>query len=186
MSSLTIEARKECLYLARRTLHNFLRKQKDAPPYEPVQPELKEKRGAFVTLKALDELRGCIGYLEAIQPLWETIQECAISAASRDPRFPPVTPAELPGIGIEISVLSPLREIQDTGEIEVGRHGIFITRGFNRGVLLPQVATEYGWDREQFLAHTCRKAGLPMDAWHKRCKIEIFSADVFSEADFGQ
>jgi len=107
-----------------------------------------------------------------------------LSASLNDPRFPPLTEEELRDIDIEISVLSPLKEIQDVSEIEVGRHGIYITRGYQSGVLLPQVATEYGWDRETFLQHTCQKAGLPPDAWKQEgTKIEIFDAQVFGEKD---
>lgn len=183
MSHLPAEARNECLYLARKTLHALLRRQAEAPPYEPVHPILREPRGAFVTLKHRGELRGCIGYVEAIKPLAETIEDCTVSAASRDPRFPPVDPAELPGISIEISVLSPLEELSDPEKVEVGRHGLMIQKGYHRGLLLPQVATEYGWNREQFLAHTCLKAGLPMDAWRRGATLHVFTADVFGEEE---
>ena len=186
MNRLPTEARNECLYLARRTLTALLRRQQEAPAYLPVHPILSESRGAFVTLEHHHELRGCIGYIEAIKPLWETIEDCAISAASRDPRFPPVTAAELADIDIEISVLSPLEDLPDPAGVEVGRHGILIEKGYHRGLLLPQVATEYGWNREQFLAHTCLKAGLPMDAWRHGAKIRVFSADVFGEEESGR
>lgn len=157
------------------------------PAAEPSgSPIMDEPRGAFVTLKKKGRLRGCIGYIEAIKPLFTTIREMAHAAAFNDWRFPPVTAAEVPELEIEISVLSPVREITDTSEIEVGRHGIIITRGANRGLLLPQVATEWGWDRDTFLRETCRKAGLPMDAWEKKgTKIEIFSAEIFSEKELG-
>jgi uncharacterized protein (TIGR00296 family) len=106
----------------------------------------------------------------------------AIEAAVGDPRFPPVTSDELKDIKIDISALSPLEAIKDVNKIEVGKHGIIIRRGFYSGLLLPQVATEYGWDRETFLAHTCQKAGLPPNAWKdKTTEIQIFSAEVFSE-----
>ena len=108
--------------------------------------------------------------------------EMAEAAALRDPRFPPVSPDELDDLEIEISVLTVPKEIHDINEIEVGKHGIIIERGFNSGLLLPQVATEYGWDRITFLEHTCRKAGLPPNAWkEKGTIIKIFSAEVFDE-----
>jgi AmmeMemoRadiSam system protein A len=157
----------------------------DEPPVLPEGPSvLKENRGAFVTLHEKGELRGCIGMLEARAPLDETIREMAEAAALRDWRFEPVTPRELPDIDIEISVLSPLHRIKSIDEIQIGTHGIWITKGSYRGVLLPQVATEQGYDRLTFLQQTCRKAGLPPDAWKDSTTvIEIFSAEVFSEKD---
>lgn len=143
---------------------------------------LGEHRGAFVSLHKRGQLRGCIGTFVGRKPLVATVQEMAISASTRDPRFPPLTEAELAQVDLEISVLTPLRPIADPQQIEVGRHGIFITRDFHSGVLLPQVATEYGWDRETFLEHTCMKAGLPKDAWRDpETKIEVFEAQVFGE-----
>ncbi len=145
---------------------------------------LAEKCGAFVTLHKRGQLRGCIGNMIGIRPLVETIQEMAISSATEDPRFRRVTPDELADIDIEISVLSPLKRVKEVNEIEVGTHGILMRRGMYQGVLLPQVATEWGWDRDEFLAHTCEKAGLPMDAWRDpETSIEIFSAEVFGEKD---
>ena len=141
---------------------------------------LKEKRGAFVTLHKHGDLRGCIGYIRARKPLHQTIKEMAIAAAFQDSRFEPVTEKELKDIDIEISVLTPLRKISNTEEIEVGKHGIYIIKGLYSGLLLPQVATEYGWDRKTFLEHTCTKAGLPDDAWkEKDTEIYTFSADIF-------
>ena len=139
-----------------------------------------------MTLRQDGRLRGCIGSFVGTGPLIDTVREMAISASTRDPRFPPLTTAELEEVDLEISVLSPLRQIDDPSEIEVGRHGIFITRGFHSGVLLPQVATEYGWDRETFLEHTCAKAGLPADAWRDpETQIEVFEAQVFGEKERG-
>ncbi|MBW2039844.1 MAG: AmmeMemoRadiSam system protein A [Deltaproteobacteria bacterium] len=141
---------------------------------------LKEPRGAFVTINKHGALRGCIGYVRGIKPLYKAVEEMAAAAAFNDPRFPPVTKKELKDLDIEISVLTPLKQIDDTNEIEVGKHGIFIERGFCSGLLLPQVATEYGWDRETFLEQTCFKAGLARHAWKdKETKIYIFSADIF-------
>ncbi len=184
MSNLSDDARKECLFLARRTLHAHIRGQSHGTAFTPTQPELLEPRGAFVTLKAGGQLRGCIGHILASRPLWQTIEQCTMASATEDPRFPPVQPDELPDIEIEISVLSPLEPVTDVESIEVGRHGLLISRGFSRGLLLPQVAPEYGWNREEFLAHTCRKAGLPPDAWRSGARIERFTAEVFAEKDY--
>jgi len=147
-------------------------------------PTLKEKRGAFVTLKKRGNLRGCIGCINAVKPLWETVQEMALAAAFNDPRFPSLKPEELKELTFEISVLSPLQRVQDIREIQVGKHGLYIVYGHNSGLLLPQVASEYGWDRETFLKETCRKAGLQTHAWQdKETEIYIFSADYFGDAD---
>jgi AmmeMemoRadiSam system protein A len=147
-------------------------------------PVLKEKRGAFVTLKKRGHLRGCIGYIKAVKPLGETVQEMAVAAAFHDPRFPSVKGEEIRDLSLEISVLSPLQKVKNIEEIEVGKHGLYIVRGYNSGLLLPQVATEYGWDRETFLKETCFKAGLPHKVWKdKETEIYIFSADYFSDKD---
>ena len=147
-----------------------------------VSEGLREKRGAFVTLKKQGVLRGCIGTFFAHDDLIHTVAEMARSAATADPRFDPVVPEEIDELTIEISALTPLTEIDDPSVIEVGRHGIYLTRGLNRGVLLPQVAVEYGWDREQFLDETCWKAGMDKGCWHDpRTRIEIFEAEIFSE-----
>jgi len=141
---------------------------------------LKEQRGAFVTLNKHGSLRGCIGYIEGYKPLYEAVAEMAEAAAFRDPRFMPLTQDEWKDIEIEISVLTPLERITDINQIKAGKHGIYIKKGFYSGLLLPQVATEYGWDRKTFLEQTCRKAGLPSDAWKEEdTVIYIFSADIF-------
>jgi AmmeMemoRadiSam system protein A len=141
---------------------------------------LMENRGAFVSIHKKGQLRGCIGYIEGKGPLHKTIEEMAEAAAFRDPRFPSVTERELTELDIEISVLTPLKKITDINEIEVGKHGIYIKKGWHTGLLLPQVATEYGWDRKTFLEHTCQKAGLPSNAWREKdLEIYIFSADIF-------
>jgi AmmeMemoRadiSam system protein B/AmmeMemoRadiSam system protein A len=146
------------------------------------EERLKENCGAFVTIKENNQLRGCIGYIQAVKPLYETIKDVAKSAAVNDYRFNPVGQDELDKIELEISVLTPLKKIKDINEIEVGKHGLVMKRGFNSGLLLPQVATEYNWDRETFLKETCRKAGLLQDAWKdKSTEIYIFSAEVFGE-----
>lgn len=178
------EQRKQLLQLARTTLEEYL-KSGEIAAFETSEPVFLEKRGAFVTLKMNNELRGCIGRISAESPVYQTIQEMAIEAALNDPRFMPVTDKELNKIEIEISLLSELKRIKDINEIEVGKHGILIRQGFNSGLLLPQVATEYNWSREEFLRHTCFKAGLPFNAWRERdTQIYIFSAEVFSENDY--
>ena len=148
------------------------------------QNTMNEHRGAFVTLHKEGKLRGCIGHIRGEKPLAKTVAEMAEAAAFQDPRFPPVTSEELGLLKYEISVLTPFRQISDVEEIEVGVHGIYMKRGSCSGLLLPQVATEWGWDRNTFLEHTCTKAGLPEDAWKdKKTEIYIFSADVFSPDD---
>ena len=145
---------------------------------------LARKQGAFVTINKHGTLRGCIGFIRPIYPLYEAVKEAAIAAALHDPRFPPVTPDELKDLEVEISVLSPMVEVKDINEIKVGRDGLYIVYGGFSGLLLPQVATEYGWDRTTFLEHTCVKAGLPRDCWKEPgVRIFRFTAEVFSEEE---
>lgn len=145
-----------------------------------IPDNLKEKHGAFVTLKTKGELKGCIGYIRGMLPLDLTVRQMALEAAFHDPRFMPLSEAEWKDTEIEISVLSPMKKLEKLEEIEVGVHGIYLENGIDSGLLLPQVATEHGWDRETFLEYTCVKAGLPPDAWKsKDTTIYIFSADVF-------
>jgi len=153
---------------------------KPVPAFTPSTEKLKEKRGAFVTIYKQGMLRGCIGSLNAETPLYRTIVEMAEAAASRDPRFRPVTKDELPYLNLEISALTPFQQVSDPEEIRVGLHGIMIRKGYHSGLLLPQVATERDWDRVTFLQETCRKAGLPPDAWKDPdAEVYVFSADVF-------
>ncbi len=143
---------------------------------------LATESGAFVTLHIDNELRGCIGFIEPQKPLVDTVRDAALKSALEDPRFLPVTEKELPAIEIEISVISPMKKIQSIDEIEIGKHGLLLELKSFRGLLLPQVAPEQGWDRETFLNQTARKAGLPMRAWKEpKAVISIFSAEVFSE-----
>ena len=146
----------------------------------PPSDHLAERRGAFTTLHEQGELRGCVGYVIPMYSLYRTIAETAVSAAFNDSRFMPVRADELPRLRVEISVLSPMQPI-DSEEVEVGRHGLIITYGNRRGLLLPQVPLEHGWDREMFLRQTCLKAGLPTDAWEHGAKVEAFTAEVFGE-----
>ncbi len=141
---------------------------------------LKKKMGAFVCLKTKGALKGCIGYVRGEMPLDETVSRMAVEAAFHDPRFAPLDAQEWEDTEIEISVLTPMRKVRDVGEIQVGIHGLYIESGSFSGLLLPQVATENGWDRNTFLRYTCMKAGLPGDAWQsKKTDIYVFSADVF-------
>jgi len=171
----------ELLKLARTTLEGYLSKG-TRPHYRTDNEALRSHAGAFVSLHRGQELRGCIGQLVADRELFIIVQHCAISAATEDMRFSPVTADELPRVKIEISVLTPFRRAEDIQEIEIGKTGLYIVRGRHRGLLLPQVATQYGWDRETFLNQTCRKAGLPTDAWKDPATtIHLFEAQVFSE-----
>lgn len=179
-SGLSEEEKQSLLRLARMTLEKKLLGKTDLAPEIIDSTVLKEKRGAFVSLHRRGMLRGCIGCLEGRKPLLSTIEEMARAAAFNDPRFPPLSAEELKDLDIEISVLTPLKEINDIKEIEIGVHGLFIERQHCCGLLLPQVATEWGWDRIKFLEETCRKACLPSNSWkEKGTKIYIFSADVF-------
>ena len=149
----------------------------------PIDDALRRPSGAFVTLNESNgDLRGCIGSIVPTAPLYQAVSSSAINAAFRDPRFYPVKREELPELHLEISVMRPIERVKDPNEIEVGRDGLIVSRGPFAGLLLPQVALEYGWDRETFLSHTCAKAGLPGDAWRSEVtKIERFSAEVFAE-----
>ena len=169
------------LGLARQAIAHYLETGKPLHIKKPENRKFLEDRGAFVTLKVDGLLRGCIGYPLPVKPLVETIVEMAVAAATQDYRFESLTLEELPRAKIEISVLSLPEPVQDVSAIEVGRHGIIVSMGFARGLLLPQVPQEYGWDRETFLRHGCLKAGLEEDDWKKGARIEVFTAQVFSE-----
>jgi AmmeMemoRadiSam system protein A len=142
---------------------------------------LAERCGAFVTLHAHGELRGCIGHVEADEPIAVVVSRCAVLACSADSRFAPVTAAEVGALQIELSLLGPLVPVKSADEIEIGRDGLVVEERWSRGLLLPQVATEWKWDRETFLAQTCRKAGLPRDAWKHGAQVWRFEAEVFAE-----
>ena len=177
---LTKDQEQTLLRLARHAISHYLKKGKPAT-IKTKDETLKQKRGAFVSLKVKGHLRGCIGYPIPYKSLTETIIDAAIAAATHDFRFPSLEQKELPMTKIEISVLSRPEPVEDISEIEVGKHGIIITKGHSRGLLLPQVPVEWNWDRETFLSHGCMKAGLEEDAWKKDVQIEIFQAQVFSE-----
>jgi uncharacterized protein len=178
------EERGLLLQLAHAAILSTLEGRDLGPPVLPPQfsEHLSEPRGAFTTLYARGKLRGCVGYPTALLPLHRTVMETARAAAFDDPRFVAVTLAEAPELLASISVLSPLRPILPDA-IEIGRHGLLITGGSHRGLLLPQVPVEHGWDRITFLQQTCGKASLPPDAWRSpQVKIEAFTAEVFADA----
>jgi AmmeMemoRadiSam system protein A len=164
--------------LARNSIEHALFGKKDER-FE-IPENLKVRLGAFVCLKTKGELKGCIGYIKGQMPLDETVKQMAVEAAFHDPRFMPVNEIEWQDTEIEISVLTPMKKIDNVDEIQVGVHGLYIERGTETGLLLPQVATENNWDRETFLDYACMKAGLPRNAWKsENTSIYIFSADVF-------
>jgi AmmeMemoRadiSam system protein A len=177
---LTKTEKNQLLTIARSTIARYL-EEGTVPDVVKVSDNLQTVNGCFVSLKKAGALRGCIGSFVGDKPLYRQVQEMAIAAATKDPRFYPLARPELDDLTIEISVLSPLKKIDAITEITVGVHGLYIEKNVNRGVLLPQVATEYGWDRETFLAQTCLKAGLHEDAWKENATISIFSALVFGE-----
>lgn len=186
MQELNREQQMTLLQHARRTIADALSLETPADVLMFNDEIYSNKCGAFVTLHTRGNLRGCIGYIVGMKSIPETIHDMALSSAFKDPRFRPLHKNEFENIDIEISILTPIEEVKDVSEIVVGRDGIIISRGMNQGLLLPQVATEQGWDLETFLMHTCYKAGLPGDAWKQPgTKIEKFSAQVFGEKELG-
>jgi AmmeMemoRadiSam system protein A len=191
-SMVTPEEGRELLAIAREAIANALALGRQGARWEMDQRfrsrgwkgRLAEPSGAFVTIRQKGELRGCIGYIESPHPLALVVSEVAVKAATEDPRFAPMTQSDLARATLEVSILTPLRQITDVSEIEVGTHGLLLELGRHRGLLLPQVASEYGWDRETFLESTARKAGLPGKAWKDPdANIFIFSAEIVSEEE---
>lgn len=181
--SLSDIEKKALLSIARRAVEAVVRDDKYTPD-DPGFDNLREKLGAFVTLHENGELRGCIGYIESRTPLFETVAEVAAKSAVADPRFEPVSEDEIDNLDIEISILSKPQIVEDISQIKVGRDGLIMERGFYRGLLLPQVATENGWTREEFLKYTCLKAGMSVDCYKDPAtKIYSFTALVFSEKE---
>ena len=180
MLQLSNQERRLLLGVARRAVRSYLT---DTPAKKPgvFSPSLSTECGVFVSIHREAELRGCIGRIESEGPLYEVTPECAVSAAVSEPRFPPVRIEELEGLRFEISVLSVLQEVEAPDTLEVGRHGLLVEKGGLRGLLLPQVAAEYGWDRAEFLSQTCVKAGLSREAWQEGAQIFSFEALVFGE-----
>jgi AmmeMemoRadiSam system protein A len=154
-------------------------------PLDPPCPHLAGRRGAFTTLYLRGELRGCVGYVFAVMPVYQAVAETARSAAFDDSRFYPLTSAEAPELQISLSILSSLQPISPQA-VEVGRHGLMISLSGHRGLLLPQVPVEHHWDRVTFLKQTCCKAGLPLDAWEQGALIEAFTAEVFGDQDLSR
>ncbi len=180
VAGLTAAQRETLLAIARQSIAAAL-EGKEPPEFGVEDPVLKEERGCFVTLTQNGALRGCIGFIQAMEPLWQTVSKMARKAALNDPRFCPLGVEELNETRIEVSVLSPMRIISGASEIEVGVHGLWLTRGGFSGLLLPQVASEHDWDSQTFLEQTCVKAGLPPNGWREGCEIRSFSAEIFSE-----
>lgn len=195
------EQKKKLLNIARQTIEAYI-KERRVPQFSEDDPELSKSYGAFVTLRKCtlnrarsgsgprsksrddeESLRGCIGHIISKEPLYKVVRDMTIASSTQDPRFPPVTANELKDIKIEISVLSVPKLIKDIKEFELGKHGVIVQKGYNQGVFLPQVATETGWGKEEFLSNLCsHKAGLSSDAWKdKDTKIYIFEAEVFEE-----
>lgn len=175
--------KKTLLKLARQVIMNSLNKEKKQ--FEIPEDEIFHKTtGAFVTLHKNGNLRGCIGYIIGYRRLWDTISEMSEAAAFGDPRFSPVTQDEIDDIDIEISILSELIRVKNIDEVIIGRDGLFMKNGFYSGLLLPQVATEWGWDKNTFLKETCRKAGMSSNCWQDpKTEIYRFSAEIFSEKE---
>jgi uncharacterized protein len=176
---LTADQRRHLLALAYASIESQVR---GGARIETGTMPLPEASGVFVTIKERGQLRGCLGTLQNRAGLAAEVIRCAADSASEDPRFPPVTVDELPDLSLEISVLGPLEEIDARlGGFTIGVHGLVVEQGIHRGLLLPQVATEWGWDGEQFLRQTCVKAGLPPDAWRNGTRIFRFAAEVFGD-----
>lgn len=175
-TALTKEDKNELLSLARRAIVDYVMNKKILE-IEMKNPRLKANGAVFVTIKKNDNLRGCIGNIHPVKPLYQAVISNAISASSYDPRFLPMNKEELKDMDIEISILSALEPIKDTRHIEIGTHGLYIVKEQRSGLLLPQVAKEHGWDRDMFLEQLCMKAGLPKDAW-RDAKIYRFSAEI--------
>ncbi len=192
MAELSAADKQELLTLARESIRRFLETgargglSADNPkggrrPEGPLGSVFQEKRGVFVTLHRDDELRGCIGYPLPMKPLWEAVQEMAIAAAVEDPRFAAVASDELAELDIEISVLTLPQKVAGPDRVRIGIDGIIVSKGVQRGLLLPQVPVEQGWSLEQYISYGCRKAGLPSDEWKRGVQIETFQAVVFGE-----
>jgi uncharacterized protein len=180
MLQLTENDQQLLLQIARNAVQAYLSGQPTRFP-EVLQGTLMESHGIFVSIHSGDALRGCIGNVHPAGPLYRCVAECAVGAAVGDPRFVPMTAEELPLVEFEISVLSPMERMLDIRNIEIGTHGLLVSKRSARGLLLPQVATMYGWDREEFLQETCKKAGLKPDDWKEDATVQYFRAMIFSE-----
>lgn len=179
---LSASEKRTLLKIARDAINQYVLAGK-TPKIETTSQNLLNQVGCFVSIKANSVLRGCIGNFTSDKPLFQLVQEMAVSAATRDPRFYPMREGDLANYNLEISVLSPLRKISSVEEVEVGKHGLYIEKNFSRGVLLPQVAVDFGWDRDTFVRQTCIKAGLKPEGWKEGTDIYVFTAEVFSEKE---
>ncbi len=181
---LSVEQKKSLLRLARESIRCAVQEE-PLPRTDVLDQNLRTPCGAFVTVRVHGELRGCFGYVNAYYPLAQSVQEVGVKSALEDPRFEHIGAEELDAMELEISVLDAPVKVEKIDEIEVGVHGLILETRTHRGLLLPSVPTEYGWDREQFLNHTALKAGLPPDAWkNKNVTLFRFKAEKFSESDF--
>jgi len=181
---LSEKGKKEILKLAKLAIQSIFKKEliAELTKQKRVVKNLGLRNGVFVTITKRGELRGCIGYILPVREFEELVVDAAVSAAMRDPRFDPLTEDEVGEIEIEVSVLSEPKRIENVSEVEVGKHGLIVRRGPFQGLLLPQVATEYNWDKLTFIRQTCIKAGLSPDEWKKEgTEIYTFTAEVFSE-----
>ena len=182
---LSDEDKRFLLRLARDSMVAFAAGDVFEDPAE-VPDNARTVQGAFVSLHKAGQLRGCIGYVEGIKPLWEAVRDLAVEASARDPRFAPVRPREVEEVDVEISVLTPLERIKGPADVEIGAHGLLIRSAGRSGLLLPQVATEHAWDAPKFLEQTCWKAGLPLDEWRApKAELHRFGAEVFGEKTIG-
>lgn len=177
--ALTDSERWSLLTLARQSIAAYLTRR--PLPELAATGGLGRQSGAFVTVHVEQKLRGCIGYIETDRALVDVVRQCAISAATDDPRFPRMTSDELHRAALEISVLGPIERVVDVATIVVGQHGLVVRHDGRRGLLLPQVATDWGWSRDMFLSQTCLKAGLPATAWQRGAEIFAFEAEIFAE-----
>ena len=174
----TSEERATLLELAHESILSALERREIS--LTPPSPHLAEPRGAFTTIYFQKVLRGCVGYVLPVASVYRTVAETARAAAFEDTRFSPITIEEAPGVDVSLSILSPLRVIKPE-EVEIGVHGLVVVHGGRRGLLLPQVPVEHHWDRVTFIQQTCRKAGLPLDAWQHGATLEAFTAEVFGD-----
>jgi AmmeMemoRadiSam system protein A len=175
--------RARLLQIAREAVIAYVHHKGGPAPHAGISADLASRRGgAFVTIHHRGELRGCIGHIEGDRLLVRVVADCAASACSVDPRFPPVAADELADIDVELSLLGPLEPILGPDDVEIGKHGLLVAREGRRGLLLPQVATEWKWDALTFLVQTCRKAGLPIDAWKRGAEVWRFEAEIFGES----
>jgi len=178
----SVDEKRELLQIARETIKSYIHKNEKKYPQNQ-NPKFLEKRGVFITLHYLEELRGCIGYPLPIKSMLHSIVDNAIASATEDPRFNAVTSDQLDDIDIEISILSVPSEVKSVKDIKIGQDGIIVTKGFMRGLLLPQVPIEQNWNLDEYISYGCMKAGLPQDEWKRGVKIETFQATVFGEKD---